>query len=241
METIVIEGDKDSKLKIIEELKINPDYNLVFETSSLNKGMKHLAKIYASIDVLILDIDLDYQPYFETIEEYSASGMNLILTLTDNRKGIELFKLEAKDFLQKTFSRECVAKVLNGLKNAEGQQGHAAYIQFENYSIHPNDIIYVEYMKPKTQATFLSGTTVEFDLSLNEWEEKLKDHSFYLINRNYLINLNHTERVGISYPWAIKMKNKKIFMTTQRKRADFHKAFKQFLKSQGDNVIKFLK
>lgn len=239
MKIVVIEGDKASKDKITEEIKLNDHFEIVFQTSNLNKGMRYLAQNHLTIDVLFLDLDLDYKQYFEIIQEYSILGMDLILSLTEEYSKIkELFNFKAKDCLQKTFTNGNVVKVLKRLIEAK-KRITCNPMLFESYSIYPYDILYVQYIQYETQATLLSEKNVKVTLSLNEWENKLKKYPFYRINANYLINLNHIAKLRCGYPWNITMKNDKILMAATPKRAAFHKAFKKFL-SENSFVINAL-
>ena len=179
-------------LKYIKKLFLRESYE-VFEFSS---GEDLLENYPSKLDILLLDIQMLGMNGVETAKKIRLFDTNVIIIFTTAISDFmqEGYEVRAFRYLLKPIKYNEFSKHLSQCKN-EILNKKEKYISIKEIDegqtiiIPVNSILYVE-TECRITLIHTDNKTYKTRVSIKNFENKLKEHSFYRCHRAYLINLH---------------------------------------------------
>ncbi|MCQ2464036.1 MAG: LytTR family DNA-binding domain-containing protein [Oscillospiraceae bacterium] len=182
-------------------------------------------------DIIFLDIDMSGISGIETAEKLRENGAESeIIFLTSHTEYVyEAFKVRAFRFLQKPVDSD---KFSEAFRNAvDSCQKEKIVIDYKGNvtEMSVDNIVYIESSGDGTFVYDSRGSYCESPVSLKDWNEKLKDKSFYRIHKAYLVSMKYVSTFEKNSVRLVGYPNE--FPVARRSAGDFRAAYLDFIKN----------
>ena len=177
------------------------EHNLVsiIVCDSLGKGLSYIAK--NTIDVLLLDLNLNGENGFNVLEKVVAGAFHTIIVSANTDKAILAYQYGVIDFVAKPFDQERLDLAFTRLKTVavktENEMKFLAVKKSGGVSlIAIDDLVYIKGAGIYSELHLKNGKQELHDKSLEKLEQLLS-HSFDRVHKSYLVPLNQAERIMV--------------------------------------------
>ena len=244
---IVISEQKETFLilkKFEEEnsmiMKIIGDSKCVKDAAVLIKEKKP--------DVILLDIVLENNLFFEMLEQLEFSIPKLVFISSHKEYAIKAFKHDAVDFLLKPIDFNAIIiaiyKVIKRremersyqnqkinnisiLNTANQTNDYVAVASLEKIELIPMaEIIFCKAEGKDTVFMLSNGSSVMSSRNLGEYSAILDSTYFFRIHHSYIINLRHIVKISKKDGYFCELSNGVILPVAKRRQDDFNKFIK---------------
>jgi two-component system LytT family response regulator len=245
--TIIVD-DEPNAVKLIENAltKHMDNIRVVAKAYSLHEAE---AIINASdFDLLLLDIDLVDGTGFDLLEKIENKNFSLIFITAYNQHAIKAFKYSAVDYLLKPLNiRELIAAIdkISQRKKETGFEIDAIQSLLANLqSIHPNklavnaqsetvfvdvkDVVRLESYGNYTKVFFNDKSHIVSSKTLGEYENMLREDSFFRCHYSHLININYVKKYMRKDGLTLILKDGSVIPVSTRRKDDFERFVKRF-------------
>ncbi|GLR72661.1 LytR/AlgR family response regulator transcription factor [Agaribacter marinus] len=152
-----------------------------------------------TIDVLLLDLNLNGKDGFELLERAVASSFHTIIISANTDQAVRAFEYGVLDFIGKPLSHARLEKAFNkydGLIHEGG--GKARYVSVKKNGglilLNVNDINYIKGCGVYTDIHMQDGRNALHDKSLNRLEAILPQY-FFRVHKSYIVNLQRVKEI----------------------------------------------
>lgn len=165
-------------------------------------------------DVIFLDVEMPGMSGVEAakaITEMKEESPLFIFTTAYDEYAMDAFDIEAIDYLLKPYEEANFKRAISRLRKAisSKESKHAVIEQQpatdklliddgERMVVLSPDSIYYAVPHKKQLEIHTEDKVIRSKMTLQELEDKLKNHSFFRTHRSYLVNLNHILEIT---PW----------------------------------------
>ncbi|MBB6274354.1 DNA-binding LytR/AlgR family response regulator [Pedobacter cryoconitis] len=213
MMKIMIIEDEARIAKRIERMTRNFfEQNILAITicDSLQKGLTYIEK--NTIDILLLDLNLNGENGFEILKSMVAGSFHTIIVSAYTDKAIDAFTYGVLDFVPKPFDQTRLSMALRRVTSVEKTTaGTMKYLAVKKAGhtrmIAVKDVLYVKGAGIYSELYLQNGQQELHDKSM-EMLEQLLPGSFERIHKSYLISLDQAEKIiirpGSSYSLLLK-------------------------------------
>lgn len=244
---IVISEQKETFLilkKFEEEnsmiMKIIGDSKCVKDAAVLIKEKKP--------DVILLDIVLENNLFFEMLEQLEFSIPKLVFISSHKEYAIKAFKHDAVDFLLKPIDfNAIIIAIYKVIKRREMERSYQNQkinnISILNTANQTNDYVAVASLEkieliPMAEIIFCkadgkytvfmlsNGSSVMSSRNLGEYSAILDSTYFFRIHHSYIINLRHIVKISKKDGYFCELSNGVILPVAKRRQDDFNKFIK---------------
>lgn len=244
---IVISEQKETFLilkKFEEEnsmiMKIIGDSKCVKDAAVLIKEKKP--------DVILLDIVLENNLFFEMLEQLEFSIPKLVFISSHKEYAIKAFKHDAVDFLLKPIDfNAIIIAIYKVIKRREMERSYQNQkinnISILNTANQTNDYVAVASLEkieliPMAEIIFCkadgkytvfmlsNGNSVMSSRNLGEYSAILDSTYFFRIHHSYIINLRHIVKISKKDGYFCELSNGVILPVAKRRQDDFNKFIK---------------
>jgi len=184
--------------------------NIIAETQSPVAGLDLIKKHKPQL--VFLDIAMPEMSGFDMLEQIKNPDFEIIFVTAFDEFAIEAINFSAIGYLMKPVNKEelviAVNKAIVNIKNKSALEKNKLLI--ENLGIHAfqkkkivipsvkgldfiviSEIIYCEGVDGYTKVHIKEKKSILSSYSIGHFKDLLADHSFYLVHKSYVINLNH--------------------------------------------------
>ena len=212
IKTIIIDDEQNSREALENLVKSYcPDLQVVSSAASVEEGIKVIKS--EKPDLVFLDIEMPDKSGFDLLSQLDSIDFEVIITTGYEQYAVKAFKTVAVDYLLKPIDINelelAVTKVLEKRKKRKVNKNFDVFIQ--NWKSGGNeqialassegfifvkvkDIIYCKGDGAYTYFYIKDTPRVTVSKNLKEFEELLKDQSFFRVHKSYLINLNEMKK-----------------------------------------------
>ncbi|WP_046756288.1 LytR/AlgR family response regulator transcription factor [Kordia jejudonensis] len=202
---VIVEDSRLARNELKELLKKHPQIELLGEAENVDKAYDLINDVQPQI--LFLDINMPEKNGFELLEMLENVPLTIFTTAYDEY-AIKSFEYNAFDYLLKPINQDRFSKTIEKVvatieKEATDEKPFELHRQIfikdgENcWLIKIAEIAVFEIVGNYTRVYFEDHTPLIYK-SLNQIEAKLPEETFFRVNRQQIINLNHIEKV---IPW----------------------------------------
>ena len=150
------------------------------------------------LQILFLDIFMPHQSGIEVARQLRRAGVDsaIIFATTSTDHGLDSFEVQAADYLVKPFQQEDVDQALDWCLEhlPEPMRRLCVYVDGEELEIPLASICYIEVLGHQSHIH-----TVQRELvtrrGLDALESDLDSRDFLRCHRNFLVNMNHIQRM----------------------------------------------
>jgi len=214
--TLIVDDEPLARKRIALLLESESDIKIVGQCGD-GKSAARAIKSKAP-DLVFLDIQLPEMDGFEIIESIPASRLPLIIFVTAyDQFALKAFKVHAVDYLLKPVDGELLAEALDHARDQvhfsdQGQRGRLAELlrdldshrgrtnrivlksDGEVLCLKPSEIDWVE--SAGNYVCFHVGPNTHiFRETMNEVEQRLREHNFLRIHRSAIVNFDRIKRL----------------------------------------------
>lgn len=193
----------------------SPATEVIAIIDSVAKGRSWLSE-GSSADLLLMDIQLSDGNCFELFGE-QLLRTPIIFTTAYDSFALQAFKVNSIDYLLKPIDQADLQRALTKwqqlrtdqysldvgrLAEAFMRRDHTRFIgRLNNQLIYvkATDIAYVQFHKGITRAVTFAGQKWPLDYSLDQVEKMLDRHSFFRINRQFIVHLDAIKKITTYY------------------------------------------
>jgi len=244
---IIISEDQETMLilkKFAEEnamiMKIIGDADSIKDGAAIIKAKKP--------DVILLDIVLENNFFFEMLEQLEFSIPKLVFISSKKEYAIKAFKHDAIDFLLKPIDfNAIIIAVYKVIKRREMERSYQNQtinnINILNTANQTNDYVAVASLEkiellPMTEIIFCkadgkytvfilsNGNRIMSSRNLGEYSTLLDNNYFFRIHHSYIINLRHIVKISKRDGYFCELSNGVILPVAKRRQDDFNKFIK---------------
>ncbi|SMC64598.1 LytR/AlgR family response regulator transcription factor [Cellulophaga tyrosinoxydans] len=209
IKTVIVEDSRLARNEIKELLKQHPELELVGEAENVDDGFELINK--TKPELLLLDINMPEKDGFELLEMLDEVPITVFTTAFDEY-AIKSFEYNALDYLLKPINEKRFSQAIEKVKEKVTISGEETAIKTEQLTessqifikdgekcwlVKIGDIILFEIVGNYSRVFFQDQRPMLYK-SLNQVEEKLPEKSFFRVNRQQIINMNHIKNV---VPW----------------------------------------
>jgi two-component system, LytTR family, response regulator len=209
IKTVIVEDSRLARNEIKELLKQHPELELVGEAENVDDGFELINK--TKPELLLLDINMPEKDGFELLEMLDEVPITVFTTAFDEY-AIKSFEYNALDYLLKPINEKRFSQAIEKVKEKVTVSGEERAIKTEQLTessqifikdgekcwlVKIGDIILFEIVGNYSRVFFQDQRPMLYK-SLNQVEEKLPEKSFFRVNRQQIINMNHIKNV---VPW----------------------------------------
>ena len=209
--------------------------NLDVQIVHFDTALKLLDDYKYAYDLIFMDINLptiNGMDAVKTIRKIDNSVMIIFVTSLA-QYAIKGYEVNAFDFILKPINYYNFSLKMNRalpILNAKNNKTIAISNKTNFKTIEVSTIMYIEVIDHKIVIHTTKGNYDSFD-TLNKYIDLLKDDSFALCNRSYLINLKYVDEVDQKYVYV----GDDALIISRPRRKDFIHAFNMYLGKGGDN------
>ncbi len=172
---------------------------LILLCDSLENGL--LAIEQNSIDLLLLDLNLNGEDGFEILQTFVAGPFQTIIISAYTDKAITAFNYGVLDFVPKPFDQNRLAQAFTRYATSGKQSGNnlrfLAVRKAKTFRLVPiNEIIYIKGAGIYTELHLSNGKIELHDKSL-EALEKLLPETFERIHKSYILCWDHADKIVV--------------------------------------------
>lgn len=209
IKTVIVEDSRLARNEIKELLKQHPEIELIGEAENVDDGFELINN--TKPDLLLLDINMPEKDGFELLEMLDEVPITVFTTAFDEY-AIKSFEYNALDYLLKPINDKRFAQAIEKVKiklDAAPEENNAPAERLTESSqifikdgekcwlVKIGDILLIEIVGNYSRVYFQDQKPMLYK-SLNQVEEKLPEKSFFRVNRQQIINMNHIKNV---VPW----------------------------------------
>lgn len=209
VKTVIVEDSRLARNEIKELLKQHPELELVGEAENVDDGFELINS--TKPDLLLLDINMPEKDGFELLEMLDEVPITVFTTAFDEY-AIKSFEYNALDYLLKPINDKRFSQAIEKVKEKMLTLVEETAIRTERLTessqifikdgekcwlVKIGDIILFEIVGNYSRVYFQDQKPMLYK-SLNQVEEKLPEKSFFRVNRQQIINMNHIKNV---VPW----------------------------------------
>jgi DNA-binding LytR/AlgR family response regulator len=169
---------------------------VVGEAESINEMLQKMEK--NNIDILFLDINMPGPSGLDWLRMLNDPKLQVIITTAHSEFAVEVFGMDACDYLLKPFSFERFTKAVNrAIMKLDGQPTHESFNEeAEDFFVKadgklirmlPDDILYCEALGNYTKIYTTKQLVVTYQ-GISTFESLLSKKGFLRIHRSYIIN-----------------------------------------------------
>ena len=239
IKTIIIDDEQNSREALANLVKSYcPELQVVSTASSVAEGIQAIKK--EKPDLVFLDIEMPDKNGFDLLAQLDTIDFEVIITTGYEQYAVKAFKTVALDYLLKPIDINelelAVNKVLEKGKKRKVNKNFDVFIQ--NWKSGGNeqialassegfvfvkvkDIIYCKGDGAYTYFFIKDMPRVTVSKNLKEFEELLKDQSFFRVHKSYLINLNEMKKYIRGDGGYVVMSNGDNVDVSKRKKESF--------------------
>lgn len=239
IKTIIIDDEQNSREAIENLVKSYcPDLQVVATANSVEEGIAIIKK--EKPDLVFLDIEMPDKSGFDLLAQLDTIDFEVIITTGYEQYAVKAFKTVALDYLLKPIDVNdlelAVAKVLEKRKKRRVNKNFDVFIQ--NWKSGGNeqialassegfvfvkvkDIIYCKGDGAYTYFYIKDTPRITVSKNLKEFEELLKEQSFFRVHKSYLINLNEMKKYVRGDGGYVVMTNGDNVDVSKRKKESF--------------------
>lgn len=199
-------------------------------------------------DVIILDVILENNLFFEMLEQLDFSTPKLVFISAQSDYAIKAFKHNAIDFLLKPIDFNAIMlAVYKVIKRREMERSYQNQkinnINILNSAHQSNDYVAVASLEkieliPMAEITFCkadgkytifvlsNGTKIMSSRNLGEYSAILDNNYFFRIHHSYIINIRHVVKISKKDGYFCELSNGTILPIAKRRQDDFNKFIK---------------
>ncbi len=242
MITAVIIDDEKKCVSLLKHLIENhcKDINVVGEAESAAQGLQVIQQ--HKPDLVFLDIEMPDKTGFELLKSLPEINFDIIFTTAYNHYAIKAIRFSALDYLLKPVDldelKNALARVYKKHQKAGPQQNVDVLMSnikspqpnFSRISLstqdglvilHVDEIIYCEASGTYTIFYLKNREKIIVSKTLKEYEELLKDHSFFRVHNSFLINLNEVKKYVKGDGGSAFMSNGDEVFVSKRRKEEF--------------------
>ena len=154
-----------------------------------------------TIDLLLLDLNLNGEDGFELLQELVAESFHTIIISANEDKALKAFEFGVIDFLAKPYSKERLSQAFDRVKSIEKRSQYSTnFLSIKKHGrINMISIDKIKYLQASGRYTevFLADSQKELhDKTLEKLYTLLPGH-FERIHRSYIVNLHEIKGVHI--------------------------------------------
>ncbi|GMN07609.1 LytTR family DNA-binding domain-containing protein [Croceitalea sp. MTPC5] len=205
---VIVEDSRLARNELKELLKNHDDITLIGEAENVDLGFNLIQK--EQPDLLFLDINMPEKDGFELLEMLDEVPITIFTTAFDEY-AIKSFEYNALDYLLKPINAKRFALAIDKVKSKLNEEETTSEVKnqlTEKSQIFIKDgeqcwlvkigsISHFEIVGNYTRVHFEDHKPLLYK-SLNQIEEKLPEQSFFRVNRQQIVNINHIQNV---VPW----------------------------------------
>lgn len=206
--TVIVEDSRLARNELKELMKEHDCLDLIGEAQNVDEGIELIERLLP--DLLLLDIDMPEKDGFELLQMLNYVPITVFTTAFD-QYAIKSFEYNALDYLLKPISLDRFAIAIEKVK----EKLQTKLIEKTEYYPHDGtnqifikdgdkywivkigDISLFEIVGNYTRVYFKENNALVYK-SLNQIEQRLCKKSFFRVNRQQIINLNHIKKM---IPW----------------------------------------
>lgn len=228
---VICDDETDSQNLLISHLKQYMKETAVdFNITVLSSGEELVKKLPNNTDILLLDIKMGQLSGMEAarILRKQNNHVRIIFITTMTQYALEGYEVHAYGFIKKPVSYEPFRRQLNdALSSLDRQEGHFISISLgtEMLRINVNDILYMEAFKHDILVVTNSGV-VKCNTPLVEFENQVKDDSFFRCHKSFLVHHRHIKRIDKD---SLIMSNGDTVLLSKHRRKEFLVDFGRFV------------
>jgi len=199
-------------------------------------------------DLIILDIALEDNSFFEMLKQLEFSTPKLIFISAQKEDAVTAFKHDAIDFLLKPIDfNSIMLAIYKVIKRREMERSYQAqkvhnaslvnpphqssdYVaiaSLEKIELLPMaDIIFCKAEGKYTVFMLLNGNKIMSSRNLGEYSAILNSNYFFRIHHSYIINLKHVVKISKKDGYFCELSNGTIIPIAKRRQDDFNKFIK---------------
>lgn len=246
LKTILVDDEKDSR-EALEYmlLRYNKPIEIVARCRSADEAVEQIQQYEP--DLVCLDIEMPGKDGFEVLAAFDNPKFKVIVITGYEHYALKAIKYAALDFLLKPIEMSELFIALEKVEKAFDIEDPrlryfneqlkkekevskiilSTYRGFKNVAI--SEILYVEAGQGNYSNIHLLNDRQEVVTKpLNHFEELLPSDQFYRVHRSHLVNLSRISHYERSKGEVVMAQDYNITVAARR-RADFYKAYKEFL------------
>lgn len=207
MKVLIIEDERPAADKLTRLLTdVVPDVEIVNILGSVEKSVNWFNAGYANPDLVFMDIQLEDGLCFEIFENTDLK-VPVIFTTAYDEYALRAFKVNSVDYLLKPISSEDLQRSIDKFNKVYRQQADYGKLEAvirqlqpptkerflirigEHYRSIPVSDINCFYISER--CTFIltgTGRSYPIDYSLDRVGQVINNHTFFRVNRNFIIN-----------------------------------------------------
>lgn len=212
---IIVDDEKPARDEIAYLIGQHEEFDII---GTFESGIAMFEDFDEKTEVLFIDINMPVMNGIEVVEQLRAlsSDVHVVFITAYDDYAVKAFELNAVDYLLKPVSHERMTTCLTRLKASFGDKDYDQKLEkllaqigkprSEHLCFHKmgkivpvklDEIIYVKAENKGTVVETKKGNFVS-NISLQEFERKLIDESFFRCHRSYLINISYIINIE---PW----------------------------------------
>ncbi|MFC5408076.1 LytR/AlgR family response regulator transcription factor [Larkinella bovis] len=237
LKAILIDDEHDCVELMVRELARNcPQVQVVGRTTSSEEGFRLIQVLQP--DLVFLDIEMPRMNGFQLLEKLDTLPFSLIFVTAYNEFAVKAFRFSALDYLLKPID---VVDLQEAVRKAErqhridGRQLELLKTQLHSHHLAEkiavpyqqgiiflpvNEVIYAESDSNYTKLHATQNRQYLLTRTLREVQEVLEERGFLRVHRQYIINLEHIQKLvkgegvylqlsnGVSIPVARQQKDR---------------------------------
>jgi len=199
MKIVIVEDELmvAKRLKMFCESILEEKLTSLKHFFTLEDAQEHLDE--NTIDLLLLDLNLNNKDGFELLKNKLASSYHTIIVSANSDRAIEAFEYGVLDFIAKPFKKERVAQALARLTDDNAHTKNTTkYLSIKHYGgieiIKTEDIDFIQASHHYSEIHLLNGETKLHEKNLEKLLETLPTH-FARVHKSYLLNLNRVKKL----------------------------------------------
>lgn len=204
MNALIVDDSRLARQELEHLLQAFESIAVVGEAVDADSARQQLDRL--SVDVLFLDIQMPGQDGFELLETLDQVPQVIFTTAYDDY-AIRAFEVNALDYLLKPIKPERLASAIKKIQTLSPDDSVAAALTESSqvfvkdgdrcWFVKLSDIYLLEVSGNYTRVYFQEFKPL-IPRALNHLEERLDKRTFFRVNRQQVVNLQHIERVE---PW----------------------------------------
>jgi two-component system response regulator LytT len=227
MKVLVIEDEPIAIRRLTDMLfEIEKEVHIVDVIDNVESGSDYL-KNTSGIDLVFMDIEMGNNRHLETFRD-ACTETPVIFITADQENALKAFQFNSIDYLLKPLQKEALEAAIRKYKKWHGQikpylqrelAGIINTISAKNInrerflakagtryiSVSANDIAYF-YTKGKLQyIKTCRNEDLMIDKRLDEIEADINDTDFFRVNRQFILNYSHIEKVHAWFSGKLKV------------------------------------
>jgi two-component system LytT family response regulator len=208
---IIIDDERASREELKLALLQYDDFSLLAEATSADQAKELIDDLQP--DLIFLDIEMPGKSGFDLLESMN-NVPSVIFTTAYHQYAVKAFEVNALDYLLKPIREERFKKAIEKVRDNESRH---SFIPEKNegkifikdgekcFFILLNDIYLIESLDNYTRLWFGNNKAIQ-RRSLRQWEELLDENTFFRINREAIVNLQHIKNVSKLSSGRLKVK-----------------------------------